>query len=186
MGYKNLFLGLLAFGASTTIAFAETPTTPSFPAPASALSEAAAAETAAWDAAPLGFSKVLFVTAPAGGYGQYEPREGSEFAADETLHVYAEPVAYAIAEQDGTYNYALSANFRLLNTTGQVLAESVDFASFAKQTRSASRELSTSLSFQFSGLPSGAYSLEVELNDTIGSKTATINLPFSVAEAPAQ
>lgn len=186
MGYKNLFLGLLALGASTTLAFAETATTPSFAAPAAALTEATEAATAAWEAAPLGFSKALFVTAPAGGYGQYEPRDGSKFAADETLHVYAEPVAYAISEQDGTFSYALSANFRLLNPTGQVLAESADFASFSKKTRSASRELSTSLSFQFSGLPSGTYALEVEFNDRIGGKSGTINLPFSVVEAPAQ
>ena len=186
MGYKNLFFGLLALGASTTFAFAETTTAPSFPAPAEALVDAAIAATKAWEVAPLGFSKALFVAAPAGGYGQYEPRGSSEFSADETLHVYAEPVAYTIAENESSYSYALSANFRLLNTTGQVLAESADFASFAKQTRSASRELSTSLSFQFSGLPSGSYSLEVEFKDTVGGKSGMINLPFSVVAPAAQ
>lgn len=186
MGFSKLSLGTLGLLASITLVSAEETRLPTIPAPSEALATAQSSVETAWSAAPLGFSKALFTDGPAAGFGQFSPRADTVFSSDETINVYAEPVAFGIAAEGETYSYSLSASFRLLNTTGQVLAENADFATFAHETRSARRELSTSMSFQFSGLPSGDYVLEIDMKDGIGNKDGVIALPFSVKAAKAQ
>ncbi|MBO0345846.1 hypothetical protein J0X15_11500 [Roseibium sp. CAU 1637] len=149
-------------------------------APSATYSQALTAFDQAWDAAPLGFAVRTFVDVPAKGFGIYTPRTNQTFAAGETLHVYAEPIAYGFETDSEGTRYSLNAGFKLLNPSGQVLAEEAQFAAFTGTTRSRKRELSTQLSFGFEGLPAGSYTLAIDLSDVVSGQTATFSLPFSV------
>jgi len=174
--------GALFLAATTLsyVSFAQA-ASPDFPKPEGALADSLAALSSAWNTSGLAFTAATFAEAPAKGYGQYTPRGSASFTADEPLTVYAEPVGYGFSPSDTGYSYSLQASYRLLNTTGQVLAAQDGFAEFSGTTRSAKRELPASMSFQFSGLPAGDYVLEATFADTIGGKSGTISLPFSIA-----
>lgn len=153
------------------------------PAPASELQQAYTDLDQAWSAAPLAFTTVTFATAPAAGYGKYEPRGSNSFKTGETITVYAEPVGYGFEETANGYKHDLSVGFRLANTTGQILAEEKAFASFAGETRAKVRQLPASLTFGFQGLPGGSYVLHADFTDLVGGKSATASLPFTVEGA---
>lgn len=148
--------------------------------PSDAFQNALAAYDQAWNASGLAFTKVTFTDGGATGYGQYTPRTNTVFTDEEALTVYAEPVGYGFRESDGSFAYELTASFRLLNLSGQVLAEQDNFATFAGEGRTKKRELSAALTFQFSGLPAGDYQLETRFQDEIGGSQSTVTLPFSV------
>ncbi|WP_428642139.1 hypothetical protein [Roseibium sp.] len=135
----------------------------------------------AWNASGLAFSKVTFTDGTGSGYGHYAPRSGTTFTDSETLSVYAEPVGYAFRQTDDGYAYELTASYKLLNLSGQVLAEQDDFATFSGNGRSKKRELAATLSFQFSGLPAGSYKLEATFTDLIGGKQSAFTLPFAIS-----
>lgn len=148
--------------------------------PAPAFQNALAAYDQAWTASGLAFTAVTFTDGSATGYGQYTPRDNAVFTDEEALTVYAEPVGYGFSESGGNYAYQLTASFRLLNLSGQVLAEQDNFANFSGNGRSKKRELSAALTFQFSGLPAGEYQLEARFQDEVGGSQSSFTLPFSV------
>jgi|GEM_PF-1513425 len=150
-------------------------------APSAGYTEALSAFDSAWSANGLAFSTVTFTNGTSAGYGQYSPKNGSVFATGEAIALYAEPVGYAFSETGGSYGYEVSASYKLLNPSGQVLSEQDDFARFAGTGRSKQRQLSASLSFQFDGLPAGDYQLQATFADKIAGQAASFTLPFSVA-----
>lgn len=154
--------------------------TSSFPQPEGALAESLDALSSAWNTSPLAFTAANFAEAPATGYGAYTARSSNAFNSGDALIVYAEPVGYGFKSSADAFEYSLSASYRLLNTTGQVLAEGNDFAQFSGTAHSMKRELPASLSFNFGGLPIGNYKLEVMFKDEVGGKSGTISLPFSI------
>lgn len=179
---RNAFSALLmAAGviAGTCSAFAQTPTVSG---PAADFTAAKDSYDDAWKANGLAFVIATFTQDGGTAYGQYTPRGGTEFQADEVLSIYAEPVGYAFTETNGIYAFDLTASYRLLNASGQVLAEQENFAEFSGQGRSKQRELAAALSFQFSGLPAGAYQLETRFKDQADGKEAGFTLPFTIAE----
>ncbi|WJS02123.1 hypothetical protein [Roseibium aggregatum] len=151
--------------------------------PPEAFQNALAAYDQAWAAAGLSFTAATFASSPSTGYGEYTPRADATFADGEALSVYAEPVGYGFQETEGGYAYELTADYKLLTKSGQVLAEQENFATFSGSGRSKQRELSAALTFQFSGLPAGDYQLETSFTDEIGGKTSAFTLPFSVSGA---
>lgn len=169
-----LVAGGLIAGSAT--AFAQSDTVQ----PSEAFQEALAAFDRAWTASGLAFTEVTFTEGAATGYGQYTPRGNTVFNDKEALTVYAEPVGYAFSQDGSTYSYELTASFKLLNLSGQVLAEQENFATFAGSGRTKKRELSAALTFQFSGLPVGEYKLETRFEDEIGGNQSSFTLPFSV------
>jgi len=148
--------------------------------PSAAFESALNAFDAAWTASGLAFTTVTFTDGAATGYGQYTPRDSAVFTDEEALTVYAEPVGYDFRESGGTFAYEVTASFRLLNLSGQVLVEQENFATFSGSGRSRKRELSATLTFQFSGLPAGDYQLEARFLDEIGGSQSAFTLPFSV------
>ncbi len=138
---------------------------------------------AAWSAQDLAFTTAVFVEAAASSYGKYSPRNDSSFAASDVITVYAEPIGYDFAPSADGFRYDLEVGFRLLNTTGQVLAEQNGFASFSGEARTMRKELGTSLSFQFEGLPAGSYILSADFTDKIGEKSASLSLPLTIVSA---
>ncbi|WP_116697616.1 hypothetical protein [Labrenzia sp. 011] len=153
------------------------------PAPSQPFLQARAAFDQAWESSELAFDTVTLTDGASQGYGHYTPRANASFADGETLSVYAEPVGYGFRQNGDEYAYELTASYRLLTPSGQVLAEQGNFATFAGSGRSKKRELSASLNFQFSGLPAGEYRLEANFTDTVGGKQAGFTLPFTVTAA---
>jgi hypothetical protein len=149
--------------------------------PPAAFQNALAAYDQAWSEAGLSFMVAVFSAGPSSGFGHYTPRGDAVFSDDEALNVYAEPVGYGFRETDGGFAYELTADYRLLTKSGQVLAEQENFATFSGSGRSRQRELSAALTFQFSGLPAGDYQLETSFTDEVGGATSAFSLPFSVS-----
>lgn len=175
-GAATLLCMTLGFtGLSSAPAPADPKATPSSP-----YTSALAAFDAAWDANGLAFTAATFAETAGAAYGQYTPRADTEFRAGDVLFIYAEPVGYGFREAEGLYAYELTASYKLLNLTGQVLTQQDGFAVFAGKGRSRQRELAASLSFQFSGLREGTYQLETRFSDEVNGKTATFTLPFTI------
>ncbi|GAA0778894.1 hypothetical protein E1180_19405 [Roseibium denhamense] len=148
--------------------------------PAAAFSSARSAYVEAWESSGLAFAKALLTETKSNGFGQYSPRADADFAAGDPLYVYAEPVGYAFAQTGTGQSYQLTASYKLLNGSGQVLAEQQNFAEFSGSGRSLQLQLSAGLSFEFSGLPGGEYQLETMFTDTVGQQSASFTLPFTV------
>lgn len=175
---RSLF-GVAVFSLAAFLAPASIAQT-TFPNPSRELLDSMQALDSAWDAAPLGFTAATFAKASASGYGQFDALPSNTFDAKDTIHVYAEPVGYGFAKTSGGYTYDLEVSFRLLNTTGQILAEQSGFARFSGETKLRKHELPTSLSFQFEGLPAGNYVLETTYADKVGNKAGTVALPLLI------
>lgn len=156
--------------------------TPTIATPAAAFTKAQEAYDAAWSTNGLAFVVATFTQDGGTAYGQYTQRNGSIFQDDEVMSIYAEPVGYAFTETDGVFAFDLTASYRLLNSSGQVLAEQENFAEFSGEGRSKQRELAAALSFQFSGLPAGKYELETRFKDEADGKEAGFILPFTIAD----
>ncbi|MES0880209.1 hypothetical protein [Roseibium sp. SCP14] len=152
-------------------------------APSEAFAQAQAAFNEAWEASGLAFSIATFTENGGAAYGQYTPRTSSVFSNGEALSIYAEPVGYGYRENNADYAFELTASYRLLNKSGQVLAEQDNFAVFAGNGRSKQRELAAALTFQFSGLPAGEYQLETSFTDEVKETKADFTLPFEISEA---
>ncbi|HWA18462.1 MAG TPA: hypothetical protein VG757_05650 [Devosia sp.] len=139
---------------------------------------------AIWDELPLTVRNASFTAGPATGYGAYPVRDGSSFAAGETVNVYAELLGYGFAEKDGLQAASIDADLFLVSADGRTLARQDRFLtlSFA----GTEKRLETYLSFQTSltGFPPGDYSLEVRLTDNVGGKTAEFSLPLTLTPAP--
>ncbi|MDN3718311.1 hypothetical protein QW131_01365 [Roseibium salinum] len=127
--------------------------------------------------------KTTFTEGASTGYGQYRPRENATFSDGEALFIYAEPVGYGFQENGSEYAYELTASYKLLNLSGQVLAKEDNFAVFSGNGRSKKREIAASLNFRFSGLPAGEYRLETDFTDTVGGGRSGFVLPFTISAA---
>lgn len=169
--------GLLFSGISLSAANAEDLVSK----PSSQFIEAAQNYAQVWSQSKLAFQKALFTNDLAEGFGQYSPRVNSTFDANERLTVYAEPVGYQFTETNGQFSYELTASFRLLNSSGQVLTEQSEFANFAGMGRSKQRDVSASMAFEFSGLPAGDYEIETTFEDKTNGALSSFTLPFSIA-----
>ena len=167
---------LAAFGSIITAPAAAADT---LPAP---LAKAMAELETAWTAAPLAFSKGLFVDGPVSGFGGYTPRENTSFTPDDTLTVYLQPVSYGYAETDMGYAISLRADYQVSNVSGQILAEQMGFATLEQISRNKQREFHATLTFQFEGLRPGDYTLTTQLTDDTSSKSASLDLPFTISE----
>ncbi|MEO0978069.1 MAG: hypothetical protein AAFY05_15545 [Pseudomonadota bacterium] len=179
---RNAFSTLLVAAGVFIGAWSASAQSETVSSPAAAFTTAHEAYDAAWKANGLAFVVATFTQDGGTAYGQYTPRAGTQFQGDEVLSIYAEPVGYAFTETDGVFAFDLTASYRLLNSSGQVLAEQENFAEFSGQGRSKQRELAAALSFQFSGLPAGAYELETRFTDRADGKEAGFTLPFTIAE----
>jgi hypothetical protein len=135
-----------------------------------------------WERRPLGIQKALFVKAPAGRYGLYEPTDSSEFSIEEPLFVYLQPVGYGYERVDDLYRIAMTADFELRTPSGQVLAEEAAFARLSLESREPNREFQASFSFAFEGLDAGRYELVVRLRDENSGQRAETSLAFTVVE----
>ena len=135
---------------------------------------------AAWSHAALSFTVATFTDGKAEGYGRYTPKAEPVFAPNETMQVYAEPVAYGFGSVDGLVTVDLAASFELRTTSGQVLASGNEFAHLTAQARHPIREFPATLTYRFDGLSPGDYVLVTRLVDANSDKSGAFSLPFTV------
>jgi hypothetical protein len=148
----------------------------------SALTQAEAQVTAAWDAMPLTFRKALFASR-IDAFGVYEEKQGSVFSADEPLVVYAEPVGYGYtANADGTYDFGFNFDLVVKNDAGEIMSGKDGFASTVLTSKVQNREFLVTLTLTLSGASPGNYVVEYLAHDVASDETATISLPFTIAD----
>lgn len=135
-----------------------------------------------WGSSPLLFRKAIFVQKAPKGFGIYDPRPEGPFKPGEKLFVYVEPVGFAWKERDGLERAELVADLVLKDSEGTVLAEQEGFGTFTFDSRDRNTEVMTALTIDFTEAPEGKYTAELKFTDTLGKKSATIELPFEINE----
>ncbi len=153
---------------------------PAVPVSADALDDAGAAYMTAWEAAPLSVRKALFVSAPADGFGVYSERADGAFAAGEPILIYVEPVGYGFTAEDGMNSFGTAIDVRILTAEDEEIFAQTDFLTIASESAEKPTEFFGNLSLEMSGLPAGAYVLELTLKDMASDETAPVTLPFEV------
>jgi len=142
-----------------------------------------AAVVEAWNAAPLTLRNAVFVTEHPQGFGQYTERSNNVFAKDEKLVVYAEPVGYGWKDiGKGQYEFGLMVDFLIKSPDGKVLTGQENFANLDMKSHARNREFMVVLTLSVEGAPPGDYVLEYKLHDIASEKTASVDLPFKIAQ----
>ncbi|MBS1183390.1 MAG: hypothetical protein H6Q99_3270 [Proteobacteria bacterium] len=150
-----------------------------------ALASLEAAFNVAWDAAPLSFSEATFVTGKPAGFGIYATRTNTVFLPDEQMLVYAEPFGYSFGKDGDLFKIDFSADFELRTPRGQILHAQEGFASLDMVSRRRNKEFQVYIVYNFKGLKPGDYVLVTKLSDRNSEKKGEFELPFTVAEKPA-
>jgi hypothetical protein len=137
-----------------------------------------------WDELPLTARAVNLTEGPAGGYGQYTPREGSSFMPGETINVYVELLGYDSAPlPDGRVARRLAADLQLLDASGALRASQAGF--YENETVSAEPLFETWLSFTatLGDFEPGDYRLRYVVRDLAGGEETSFEVPISLAPA---
>ncbi len=145
-----------------------------------AIETSRAAVSDALSKAPLGFRRILFVSAVPDGFGAYKPREGASFKQGEPLIVYAEPIGVTWKQDGDEFASKLTVDFEIRTTDGKVLAGQKGFGEFALKAREQPLDYMSHVKLNVSGAPAGSYILELTINDQNGGKSATKDLPFEI------
>ncbi|KQS63190.1 hypothetical protein ASG39_14795 [Rhizobium sp. Leaf371] len=155
--------------------------------------DAAGARTAIRDAMsdflaglPFAVGTATFVTGDPSGFGMFEPRPNSVFKPGEKIVAYIEPLGltWKPASTPDRLETRFSVDFDLLDDKGAVLGSQKAFGNFIFNGVSKNSEIFATLTLDVSEAPVGAYVLRYHLNDTHSGKTASVDLPFSIAAAP--
>ena len=137
---------------------------------------------AVWDATPLAFRKVLYVSEVI-GYGAYTEHSGTSFKSGEQIITYAEPVGYGYkANADGTYVLGFRVDVTIKAPGGEIVLEQKDFATLEMTSHVKNREFMLTLTLDISGAPVGDYVLEYLVHDLGSDETAPISRPFAIVE----
>ena len=141
-----------------------------------------AAAYAAWEALPLTFRTVAFVTGDAGGYGLYDARDSTVFRQGEPIVLYVEPMGYGWRQEaDGRFSFGFDIDIVLRNAAGDVVASQESFMRQGLTSRARNREFYLTLTLNMTGAPAGDYALEYIVHDLASDKIGTIARTFSIA-----
>jgi hypothetical protein len=136
-----------------------------------------------WNEGPLLFRKALFVSDKPGGFGVYDPRPDNIFKKGEKLFVYVEPVGFTWEAKAGLNHAQLVVDLVLKDAEGNVVAQQQGFGTFTYDNREQNMETVTAVTIDFGDAPAGKYTAELEFHDTVGDKSASLELPFEIEEA---
>ncbi|HKM63170.1 MAG TPA: hypothetical protein VJY39_11850 [Acidisphaera sp.] len=136
-----------------------------------------------WQKTPLTIRRAMFVTEKASGYGEYDPRPDNVFKAGEPLIAYLEPVAYGwLQVGPDLYTFGFDVDFAIkLKSTDKVVGERKDFGHLVQQSHARNLEYTITLTLNVSGAPPTDYILVYTLRDVTGPRSATAELPFTIA-----
>lgn len=135
-----------------------------------------------WNAGPLFFRKAIFVSQKPGGFGVYDPRPDSVFKPGEKLLIYVEPVGFTWQPKNDLNHAQLVVDLVLKDGEGNVVAQQQGFGTFTFDSREQNMETMTAVTIDFGDAPPGKYAAELTFHDTVGDKSANVELPFEIKE----
>lgn len=139
-----------------------------------------------WAELPLTARNVTLTDAPAAGYGNYTPHQGSEFRTGEPIHVYVEVLGYGWKDNgDGTLSELLDADLNLLNAQGTTVASQEKFLTADIKSREKLLETFLTLDATLTAFDPGAYKLQYVLHDRAGGKDTTFEVPITLVAGDA-
>ena len=134
-----------------------------------------------WKELPLTARNVTLTDAPALGYGNYTPHQGSEYKLGEQIHVYVEVLGYGWKDNgDGTQSELLDADLSLVSASGATLATQEKFLSANIKSREQLLETYLTLDATLTSFEPGAYKLQYLLHDRAGGKDTTFEVPITL------
>ena len=144
------------------------------PAAAQTLADIERAEAgvvSAWERAPLGVRRAIFVQERPKLFGAYAERPTNVFRRGEPLLTYAEPIGYSWTPGPDGFRFG-----------GKVLGGQEKFLTFSQTSQAKVRELMLNVDLNLTGAPPGDYVLHYVLHDVGSGRTATIEQPFRIVE----
>lgn len=130
---------------------------------------------------PLSVRNVTLTEAPATGYGNYTPRDSSDFKPGEKIHVYVEVLGYGWKDNgDGTLSEVLDADLNLLDAQGTTVASQQHFLTADITSRQKLLETFLTLDATLTSFDPGAYKLQYVLHDRAGGKDTTFEVPITL------
>ena len=147
-----------------------------------ALAALTEAQAKLWDLSPMFVRKAFFVAAEPGGFGIYQARANSTFPKAEKLLIYAEPVGFGYNRDGELYVVNITMDFDILNPAGKSVAAQKNFGVLGLTSQVPNREFFAKITYDFSGLNAGDYSVLTTLNDTVSGESVEITLPFTLTE----
>jgi hypothetical protein len=134
-----------------------------------------------WEKSPLLLNNVKFVMSESASYGIYTPRTTEEFAPDEAIYIYLEPVGQTLKKNErNQYDFGFTADFTLEDEAGKVLGGQKSFANPSFTSWNFNTEIALTFTFTFSGLQAGKYKIVLSVKDVQSEKTATVNKVFAI------
>jgi hypothetical protein len=125
-----------------------------------------AAQDLIWQESPLMFRRALFAAGEPAGYGVYDLREGSTFKRSEPLIIYSEPMGYSYGRDGSLY----------------VVAQQENFGNLSFRSRFPNKEFMAKVTYDFSSLPAGDYSVTTRAKDKNSDKAAEFTLAFTLVD----
>ncbi len=141
-----------------------------------------AAQDGLWAQAPLMFRRALFTAGEPTGYGVYDLRENSVFKRSEKLIIYSEPLGYSFGRNGSLYVIDLALDFIIKDASGKVVAQQEKFGNLTFNSRFPNKEFMAKVTYDFSGLPAGQYTVTTVAHDTASGKSAEFTLPFTLVD----
>lgn len=135
----------------------------------------------AWTSGGLHLANVFATTGDAPGFGAYDLRPDTTYAAGEPIYLYVEPRGYGYGDLgNGMLEIAFDIDLKVLDSGGTVLLDQKSFTNFSVQTRVKARELMINLTANLTGAPPGDYTLEFTLNDKYGGQSASFTNDITI------
>ncbi|KAB2874752.1 MAG: hypothetical protein F9K43_03860 [Bauldia sp.] len=134
-----------------------------------------------WAAAPLQLRVAAFADDVA-GFGRYTPRPDPTYEAGDTLTVYLEPFGFGFMPDGDGFRSAIATDVEIRTPGGLILASAPDFGQLRWSGRTKMHEVHATIALPLPELKPGEYRLLITLRDQGSAKTATVTLPFTVAE----
>lgn len=133
-----------------------------------------------WNKSPMRVDKVTLIKEEATSFGTFRKRASSLFTQGEIILVYGELKNYTILYEEESYHFFFTADFNLYDGKGDLLGGQKEFMSYRSVTQSPIFETFLNLSFDFTGLETGDYVIEVILRDGFSEKSAKFQIPFKL------
>ncbi|MBL9123414.1 MAG: hypothetical protein JNG90_07255 [Planctomycetaceae bacterium] len=113
-------------------------------------------------------------------YGVYEPFASTEFAPGQEVLLYAELENLKSDPRAGGYYTALQSRYEVLDAAGKVV-DTREFGLTEETCRNERRDFFIRYQFLLpKGLAAGAYTLKLQIEDTLGRKSGSASIPFSI------
>ena len=138
---------------------------------------------AMWEKEPFTIRRALYVAAPPGGYGIFNPRGSAEFSkkAHKEAIIYIEPMFYRFGREGELHTIHIRIGLALQDAKGErTLVRVEDFGKTHLRSRHRNKEFFINVTLGIGSLPEGSYRLLLTLTDLNGKANAKVALPLVV------